>query len=293
MVKLKKRSIFEKLFLEFLHQKYYFMKNSTTKIANFLLSILNFVKDSTIISKYRVSTNDFIRNRYRNFVYYAELGISGIKKSLSAELFNLLEYTDLETVSKSAYSQARYKIKAELYKDWNDHLIKLLYKCSATEKMYDLKQYKGYFIDAVDGSVLTLPQTASLKAHFGTQQGGSELNPSYTVMGRVVFLTDVLNKHVLDSVLTPISISERATFEQMIPQLRTNAINVFDRGFASFHHFKLLLAHEKEFLFRVKINFNTEIKKFHDSDLQDTIITLKAPKNNKKKENLTSVKKKM
>ena len=49
-----------------------------------------------------------------------------------------------------------------------------------------LKTWRGYFVEAVDGTCLVLPQTQLLAEYFGTYRNGSEKGVvTETVMSRV------------------------------------------------------------------------------------------------------------
>lgn len=86
-----------------------------------------------------------------------------VKKSLQLELddfFTKVKGSDVN-VSKQAFSQARQKISPKAFIKMSDEIIRWFYKDT------DFKKYRGYRLLSVDGMVLELNNTDSLRKEFG------------------------------------------------------------------------------------------------------------------------------
>jgi hypothetical protein len=146
----------------------------------------------TTIESYRHLPSNFSRQSVLNFPTTALLGISLLKGNLSSEVYNILSSNDLPIRTDSAYSQARYKIKPSFYLGWNNCLLKNVYLSdseSVIEDFAPLKRWRNYYIEATDGSKLTLPQLSDLAKEFGKHKSGTKTMTIYTVMALLLVLS--------------------------------------------------------------------------------------------------------
>jgi hypothetical protein len=232
---------------------------------------------------YRVSASDFSREGTKrvgclDFSSYCLLGIAMLKNSLSVELYNTLTNNHLTVISKSSFSEGRYKILPDFYKDLSDLFISLAYEQTDRQQGNDalnlsLKTWRGYFLEAVDGTCLVLPQTKLLREYFGVHRNGSKKGKlTATVMGRVLLRADLLNEYVLQSAVTRIDVGELSVFKNWLWQLNSKAITLMDRGFASAVTFYGMTIFDKPFLCRVSLSFNRKVKEFVSSDSVDSLV---------------------
>jgi hypothetical protein len=218
----------------------------------------------------------------RNISYYLLLGISLLTKSLSVDLYNLLTDNDLPDISKSAYSQARYKIKFQIYQVLNIYLLAMIYD-SKKESSLDvrssdlaLKKWKGYFLEAIDGTGLILPQTKALGSYFGYNKSGTKTKKGIKkVMAKCLVRVDLLNEYVLQSEVFKASGSERTICKKWLYQLNSESITIFDRGFGSASLFFYSVTYNKPIVARLSISFNKVVKEFMASDSTDSEVYFK------------------
>ena len=72
-----------------------------------------------------------------------------VKKSLAIELDCFFTFIDEKVVpTKGAFSQARYKLKAVFFQDWNQYLISRWFALKAN----DMRRWKGFQLCAMDGT---------------------------------------------------------------------------------------------------------------------------------------------
>ena len=120
------------------------------------------------------------------------------KESVEFNLQKILP--DGKSVTGSAFTQARYKVKPEVFEDLNKLVAK-------TYHISSKKQWKGHCLLAGDGSTLNLPSSKDIETYFGVY--------SITDMGvkrylaRVVLLYDVLNDFIIDGKLSRMSKGEK------------------------------------------------------------------------------------
>lgn len=248
------------------------------KLLQIIKKLYFFVNKLTTKEQFRKTKSDFSRSSEKglDFTSYCLLGISLLKNSLSVELHNLLKINNLPVISKSSYSEGRYKILPEFYQVWNNLLLSLIYEQvveqeNSIEASMPLKTWRGYFLEVVDGTCLVLPQTKELGNYFGYHRNGSKIGKvTSIVMSRVLLKADLLNEYVLQNEVVRIDVSEITVFKNWLWQLNSKAITMLDRGFACAVAFYGMVAYDKPFVCRVSVGFNHEVKSFMSSDAIDS-----------------------
>ncbi|WP_298956509.1 hypothetical protein [uncultured Nonlabens sp.] len=117
-----------------------------------------------------------------------------LRKSLSLEIENFISLFKTGTAvkfTKSAFVQARKKVKPEVFERLSDLLLNEFY----SDNDPAIKLWKGFRLLAVDGSRITLPITKELKAIYGESKNQTN---TVLVQARCSVIYDVLNMYVLD-----------------------------------------------------------------------------------------------
>ncbi|WP_129102120.1 IS4 family transposase, partial [Arcobacter sp. F2176] len=228
-----------------------------------------------------MNKEDFTRNRKLPF---SKVLLTVVRKSVKS-IQNVLNETqkylstlldeDLETISKSAYSQARDKLNYTAFEELANDASDMMYRD------YDYKTYKGYRLLAIDGSMVTLPNNDDIKQEFCTTNvvNQYEDKSKTIVQARVSVLYDVLNNITLDSIITNSKIGEiTIAKDNHFKKLNKNDLVIMDRGYPSYELFTTIITQYKaDFLIRMKKSCYKDIQFLFDknSELKDTIITLK------------------
>ena len=128
-------------------------------------------------SEYKVSKEDFTRKRKQDFPLLILFMMNFLKKSLSLEIENFTSLFKSSTTkfSKSAFVQARKKIKPQVFEKLSQLLVNEFY----TDNELAVKLWKGYRLLAVDGSRVTLPITKELKNHIRERLKINQILPLY------------------------------------------------------------------------------------------------------------------
>lgn len=207
--------------------------------------------------------DDFSRRRELGFTSTALMILHLFKESVAFNLVKVLPKVGCRKVSESAFTQARYKIKWEFFRQ----LTTLLHSHYLNGAR---KLWKGMTVIGVDGSTISLRNTKEIREKFGvfiqTDTGITR------ILARVILFYDVLNNYVFEGTLTPLSIGEQQLVEQSSQGHAPSGkkIYAYDRGFGSRQFIQTLV--EKGGLFCVRMSLNAKIiKEFAQGQTNDWV----------------------
>lgn len=131
--------------------------------------------------------------------------------------------TSFDTISKSAFTQARHKLRPEAFVELNRGQL-FYFKEHAPHK----KTWKQKRVVAIDGSLLNLPHTEEVRQTFGSVRNQHD----EVVSGRCSFAYDVCNELVLDASIAPRRSCEKDLAVGHLDHLDPlEDILLFDRGY--------------------------------------------------------------
>ena len=111
----------------------------------------------------RQRENCFIRNRKLSPKDIAFFILNRKNRDLETEVIDFCEqYKGGVSITKQAFSQARLNFRAEVFKDINDFHIKQIYDVEP-----ELKDFKGRYVIAIDGTDVPIPTTKENIIKFG------------------------------------------------------------------------------------------------------------------------------
>ena len=221
-------------------------------------------------ARHRQHPQDFTRQRCLTFVVVVWFLVNLLKRALQDELdefFKALDGTDLavRVVSKSAFGQARLKLKSEAFIELNQTQVRYFYQQLAPARWH------AFRLVAVDGSMGELPNTPELCAHFGVWHpaaGGT------CPKARLSQLFDVLNQVTVDALILPKCVGEREAAAQHFAQLQRGDLVLLDRGYPAFWLFARILAQEADFCARFKLTGWRVVEDFVASGCLEQLVTL-------------------
>ena len=221
-----------------------------------------------------MSKSDFTRSRKQSFHGAIVFIMNFLTKSLSLEIQNFIGYIkqnihekEFKDFTKSAFTQYRNKIKPEVFKHLSESLIQEFY----TDNDESISLWNGFRLLAVDGSIVTLPDKKPLEAIYGRTYNRSGTG---VIQARGSVLYDLLNRFVIDGILTHLSIGERVLAANHLEFSKTGDLIIYDRGYPSFDAVYNHFTRKIDFLMRVKISFNKVISEFYQSGLDSSIVKI-------------------
>ena len=200
-----------------------------------------------------------------------------LKKSLSLEIENFLSFLKIKSTSKftkSAFVQARMKIKPEVFKHLSDSLVNEFY----TDNDLAIKKWNGFRLLAIDGSSITLPITKELRQLYGETKNQTSTG---VVQARCSVIYDVENNYVLEGKLAPLKKGERELALSHLCHCKTGDLIIYDRGYPSYSFIYEHIANKLDYLMRVKISFSKLTIDFEKSKKQTEILDIYPSKNAK------------
>lgn len=195
------------------------------------------------------------------------------RKSLGVEIekyFRLLDMEEL-TCTKSAMSQARYKVRPSIFIEWNKALQCSYYK----DKEATVKYFGNYQLQGVDGTTLHLMEIEEVREEFGCHANQHKGTP----MARVIARVDLLNDLIIDGKINSIKKGEKEIATSQLDEVADNVISIYDRNFASFsfiyeHHRRGL-----HFIIRCKLGHNKVVRDFVLSGKESAIVNFTTTNN--------------
>lgn len=154
-------------------------------------------------TKYFDRPESFSRKRSLLLKYTFVLILQNMTKGIDLELFNFFNKLGLleRLCTKSAFSQARYKLKWIVFKDF----MQLIPSWSKRK----MKRWKGFRLLAIDGSKLNLPESESIAGFFGRHGNQHKKGVPMALLSGSF---DVLNEYFVDAALDKTRTSEKILY---------------------------------------------------------------------------------
>ena len=219
------------------------MPESTATFCTGLLTALQQrLTARDFLERHRRSAKDFTRERCLPFVVVVVFLLNLVKRALQDELdafFNLETGAAVaaQVVTKSAFCQARLKLKAEAFVELHQVQVAYFYAQGTPPTWY------GFRLLAVDGSTLQLPATPAIVAQFGPW--------GTRPLARVSQLFDVLSKVTVEAQLGVITRGEREYAAGHLAQTGPGDLILLDRGYPAFWLFSLIRVRQADFCARM------------------------------------------
>jgi len=228
------------------------------------------VSSNEFINRHRQRDQDFTRQRCLSFITIVIFLLNMIKRALQDELdefFKVIQQAQVaeRVVTKSAFSQARQKLKHTAFVELNQAQVTYFYE------HFEPERWHGFRLLAMDGSMADLPNTAVLREHFGVWRpaAGGECPKA-----RLSQLFDVLNKVTIDALIAPKTQGERSLAGQHCQHLTEADLVLVDRGYPAFWLFAAIRAQQAHFCARMSLTEWTVVAKFVASGHQEQLVQL-------------------
>jgi hypothetical protein len=228
------------------------------------------LESKEFLRRHRRREQDFTRERCLPFVVVILFLINMVKRALQDELdefFKVLQQGKLaeRTVTKSAFTQARRKLKHSAFIELNQEQVTYFYQ------HFQPLRWQGLRLLAVDGSMSELPNKPAIAEHFGVwrpRAGGS------CPKARLSQLFDVLNKVTIDARIGPKAQGEREMARAHLPHLQADDLLLLDRGYPAFWLFAAILAQDAHFCARLTVSEWKVAQQLVASGEQESVVQL-------------------
>ena len=229
-------------------------------------------KDPSLRMLVTETEKDFTRERKLPMERIVGLIINMPKRSLSIEIQEFFESLGKGLVhcTKGAFCSQRSKLKALFFEAWNQWLVSNFYHYYGDQ----VKRWRNFRVQAVDGSTAYLLNKKDVADYFGTQDNEHVCTP----MARIMQVQDILNDLTVWGQISPIKESEQAIMASYVGRLYEDSLTLFDRGYPGFALMYLMNNQEvpRHFVMRCKVGFNKEVKQFLQSSKNSKVIDMKA-----------------
>ena len=240
-------------------------ENTATFYTGLLTALHQRLNAREFLERHRQSAKDFTRERCLPFVVVIVFLLNLVKRALQDELdefFNLEvgAVVAAQVVTKSAFCQARLKLKADAFVELHQVQVAYFYAQWAPPTWH------GFRLLAVDGSTLQLPASPAIAAQFG-QEG---MRP----LARVSQMFDVLSQVTVDAQIGVTTLGEREYAARHLAQIGPGDLVLLDRGYPAFWLFSLIRAHYAAFCARMPTGVWSVVDAFLATGRPEQIVTL-------------------
>lgn len=248
-----------------------------------VLSSLQALIPADIPADFQRTTADFSRERKLPFpklvTLVLSLACSGKHKGLVAKCQEFFRMANRNGVWQSnspphhsAVSKARKKIPWEVFKNIFHDAVDLAYQHMPDDKN---STWNGLRLFAIDGSKHNLPATPHLRSKY-EPNSGLDIGQNHYPQCLVSTAYDVLRKIPVARCIESVNSSERAHGMSLLPDMPTQGVIIFDKGYPSYN-FMAHLQHNYNGYYLIKCpasgTFN-QVLDFVNSPSTDQIIQL-------------------
>lgn len=228
-----------------------------------LRAFSNFLFSKELLASARLRPHDFTRQRSLSFPTVLAFLLTGVQGAVQSELdqffANLRNRADsIREVTAQAFSSARYKINALVFRDINRQLIAL------TEAHFALPLWRGLRVVAADGSSVRLTVLEK-----GVRSIVDGIAFGLYLPGIELFLDFALHEPLCN---------ERQMLFEALDAVREGDVLVLDRGFPCRWLVAALTARRIHFCIRCDITTGfMAVRSFMRSGLPEQVVTLPMP----------------
>lgn len=206
------------------------------------------ITDAGFKARHRATEQAFTRTRRLTFALVLTLVLRKGVKSLQNMVNEAMGWLGEAPVTGSAFSQARYKLRHTAFIELNEAAV-----VGTVYADHDYRTFWGFRVLAVDGSKILLPDTAPVRATFGTIAYTNGTTPELAgerpyALASVLY--DVLNRVALEATLGPANAYEVELAVAHLARTRPGDLLVMDRNYPSYWMLAELTRHGRPFVVR-------------------------------------------
>lgn len=258
------------------------MRSFTNFRENYIEKVIKTIADESYVNRSRSEDGgkEFTRNRKLPFKYLIIFLTQSLTRSIQRELNSFYQKVtgsdfSIQSVTKSAFTKARAKLKAEAFVELNQVGNQSFYQDAP------YKQWNGFRLLSIDGSTLVLPKHKTVIEEFGITNFGPYANAPRSV-ARISMLYDVLNFTTLDGQIDRYDSCERELARKHLPCVNAGKdLLILDRGYPSLPFMFELHQLGIDYCIRMKNGWWLEVREMLKKKQRDKIVTFKLPAKDK------------
>jgi predicted transcriptional regulator len=235
---------------------------------------IEIIKSPETKAEARKEAKYFSRNRGMSFsenvIFVINKGNASIQTELNRFFTN---HKEEMSISEQAFSKARNHYDESPFVK----LFKMTVEESYAENSGLSRKYRGYYLFAIDGTDLVLPQgKPELREKYGDMKGVS------AAQGSACY--DILSERIVCAEIGKITSDERKLAKKHLEELvemglAEKSIVIFDRGYPSLELLRYLSKNGFKYLMRVRRKFNVKIDKIEsDEEIEIKDVAVRAVK---------------
>ncbi len=228
-----------------------------------------------VIARFRVADTDFTRQRVFSFAMLAVLIVRGHKLSMQNALNKFFRSVGQvwQVPTSSAYSQARAKLKPELFLYLNQIVQQDFYELPGQDE--HVRRWRGHRLLGLDASFLNLPDTEETRAAFSLQVNQHEGAECVQALASVLF--DVLNDVGVSAAMGRRQAEKNFLFTEHVAATTEGDCLVMDRLYADYAVMAYLLSKKRDFVVRFPRHRFTQVNAFFESREPEKVVALEVP----------------
>ena len=244
-----------------------------------LTQFIETLSSEAFCAAHRVSAKDFTRKRCLTLPMLVvfllqQVGGRSLQDGLDTFFMALSDHAQCtRTVTKSAFSQARKKLKASAFMALNRMWVQAWHASAQFGRWHDQR------VIAADGTCLRLPALGENVDRYGV----GPCADGSVVMARCVALLSVASQQWLEIVVGRYDEGERELLLKTLDQLEPNDILVLDRGYPAWWLFAALQGRGISFCARIEDCNWKAVERLVRSDRQEYVLDHKLSAQDRKK----------
>lgn len=231
------------------------------------------LEDESFKNRHRQTAKAFTRVRRLPFGLLMVLMMRKSVKSLQNLLNEAMLWLEQPSVTASAYSQARHKLKHTAFIELNQTaIVNTLYGDG------DYQRFWGFRLLAIDGSKLVLPDTTDVRKEFGTiawTNGNNTKIQGERPYALASVMYDVLNRVAVDALLDKAKAYEVDLALAHLAQTQVADLLIMDRNYPSYRCLAAITLQQRDFVIRCSAkSFATARQMLKGEGADSQIVTL-------------------
>jgi hypothetical protein len=225
-------------------------------------------------NRHKQSVSDFTRQRKLSFSKLLLFQLQKSVKSLQLRLNELcLRFPAMTSITKSAYSQARQKLRYTAFVELDNLLTTGYYSLGG------IRTWHNYRLLAIDGSRIILPDSKAILDRFGGQKIPETRHHETDILPQGYLSTcyDVLNELSLNTVLEKNKSYELELAKNHQAIFQAKDLVLYDRHYASYEFIAWLSQQNGNFIIRCPRSTFREGMRVFEGGPWSRIVTLEAP----------------